>query len=333
MTTQSPSTPPVTKRLARKLGGFLFEDNMRRVGIANSMKIAHAYNRARYRREHAYRKRQFRDNLGELLVENGPQTRPLIEMPDGWAIDTSGTLPYLDAVLEDSDRIIAERSGARTTATGAYRSFFQDVWTDEDNERYPSFLNFAMSSDILAAIASYVQTIPVLSTTLPAGIRFVESNAEFDDQPDLPHDSQLYHIDYYSKPLVYVLVLLRDTSFDHGPWSFLPKSVTARAKKEIGYWKRRMPYRIGDEIVYSAADKDDMIEFSYPRGSVLFIESSGCFHFGSRNSVKPRFQLMYGYSTVCRSDFAEVFMQERPFPVRETDSRLRKMLLSKRYAG
>jgi len=59
---------------------------------------------------------------------------------------------------------------------------------------------------------SLLQSIPALSTTLPSGIRFVESNAAFDDQPDKPRDSQLYHIDYYSLPNVYILVLLRDTT-------------------------------------------------------------------------------------------------------------------------
>jgi hypothetical protein len=326
-------TSPKRRGLARSVGGFFFDNNMGRVGISNSMKVAYAVNRARFRREHAFRKKQYRQHIDELLAENGPQTRPLIEMPDGWAIDTSGTLPHLNTVLENADEIIAERSGSRTTDTGAYRSFFQDVWTDEDNERYPAFLNFAMSSDVLAAVANYFKAIPVLSTTVPAGIRFVESNAEFDDRPDQPHDSQLYHIDYYSRPNVYVLVLLRDTTFDHGPWSFLPVSVTKRAAKQVRYWKKGVPYRLDDSVVYSAADKDDMIEFSYPRGSVLFIDSSACFHFGSRNSVKPRFQLMYGFSTIARTDLSEFFVTSRRFPVKESDSRLRKMLLDKRYLG
>jgi hypothetical protein len=86
---------------------------------------------------------------------------------------------------------------------------------------------------------------------------------------------------------------------------------------------------VSDEEVYSVVDRREAIEFSYPRGTVLFIESSGCFHYGSRNSVKPRFQLMYGYTGACRTDFTELFMKPKVFPTRETDSRLRKMLLDK----
>src|SRR5262245_36718938 len=201
---------------------------MSALGIANTTRLAYAYNRIKFGRDDAWRGSLYREQFAALLDENGPPSCPRIEMKDGWAIDTSMSLPHLDQVLEDAEHIIAERSGERRSSKGAYRSYFQDVWTPEDLERYPSFLNFATSSDVLATVGDYLQCIPVLSTTLPSGIRFVESNAAFDDQPGQPHDSQLYHIDYYSLPNVYVLVLLRDTTHEHGPWTFLPRAVSQR---------------------------------------------------------------------------------------------------------
>jgi hypothetical protein len=254
-------------------------------------------------------------------------------MRDGWVIDPSRSLPHLEQVLADSDEIIRERAGVRTSGSGAYRSYFQDVWTQADTERYPSFLNFATSSDVVAVVAEHLKTIPALSCTIPEGIRFVESNAAFDDRPDSPHDSQLLHMDYRSRPNVYVLVLLQDTTFEHGPWTFLPAGRSAEVAKALRYWKRGVGYRYSDDEVYSAAERDELIEFSYPRGTVLFIESSGCFHFGSRNSVRPRFQLMLGYTRLCRSDFTEFYVSGRSFPVREGDSRLRRLLVDRTYKG
>jgi hypothetical protein len=86
---------------------------------------------------------------------------------------------------------------------------------------------------------------------------------------------------------------------------------------------------LSDDEIYSVVDRRDVIEFAYPRGTVLFIESSGCFHYGSRNAVKPRFQLMYGYSGVCRTDFSELIMTAKEYPVHPDDSLLRRMLLDK----
>jgi hypothetical protein len=313
----------------RPVAKHLHGNHMARLGIANTMRLAYSYNRLKFGRQEDWRRTLYRTQLSALLEENGSLTRPSVEIKDGWALDTSMSLPHLDRVLEDSDQIIAERSGQRRSAKGAYRSYFQDVWTPADLENYPSFLDFATSSDVLSVVSHYLRCIPVLSTTLPSGIRFVESNAAFDDQPGKPHDSQLYHIDYYSLPNVYILVLLRDTTVEHGPWTFLPRSISQKARVALNYWSRQRGYRIGDEDVYSVVDRREVIEFCYPRGTVLFIESSGCFHYGSRNSIKPRFQLMIGYTGACRTDFTEAILPHKVYPIRDTDSRLRKKVLNR----
>jgi hypothetical protein len=324
-TTAAYGVEDITVPLARQLHA----NHMEHLGIAETMRLAGAFNRSRFAAQDDWRHALYEDRLGYLLAENGAPTRPTLQMHDGWALDTSMTLPHLERVLEDSDRIIAERAGKRKSAAGAYRSYFQDVWTPEDCERYPAFLDFATSSDLLVTVSHYLRAIPALSTTLPSGIRFVESNAAFDDQPDEPHDSQLYHIDYYSLPNVYVLVLLADTTHEHGPWTFIPRARSQEARAHLGYWNECRGYRLSDADVYSVIDRDEAIEFTGTRGSVLFIESSGCLHFGSRNSVKPRFQLMLGYTGAVRTDFSEWIMPTKTYPMHESDSLLRRLVLDK----
>ncbi len=311
------------------IGKRLQASHMARLGIRRTMRVAHFYNRIKYRREDNWRSRLYRNQLAELLAENGPLTRPKIKLSDGWAIDDSMSLPHLQRILEDSEKIIAERRGVRLSEKGKYRSHFQDLWTPADAQTYPAFLDFATSSDLLATVMDYLKTIPVLTDKFPSGIRFVESNAAFDDKPDKLHDSQLYHIDYYSLPNVYVLVLLRDTTSENGPWTFLPRSASEGVSRKLSYWTKKRGYRLSDEQVYSVASREEAIEFTGKRGRVLFIESSGCMHFGSRNCVKPRFQLMLGYSGICRTDFNETFVPGQNYPVRPEDSRLRKMVLTK----
>ena len=169
--------------LFRPIAKRLHENHMSRLGIANTMRLAYAYNRCKFWKQDEWRRRLYRDELSDLLEENGAPTRPRIQMNDGWAIDRSMSLPHLDRVLASSEEIIAERAGVRRSTTGTYRSYFQDVWTPADLEKYPAFLDFATSSDVLATVGSYLQCVPVLSRTLPPGIRVVESNAAFDDRP------------------------------------------------------------------------------------------------------------------------------------------------------
>ena len=315
----------------KPLAKALHADHMKRLGIARTMHIARTYNRLSARHIDQYRRAQFRRNFPALLRENGAPTTPLIELKDGYAIDTSMSLPHLQTLLDESAQIIAERGGVRRSKTGAYRSYFQNLLEDGDVEKYPSLLDFASSSDVVSVVANYLKCVPVMSSTLPVGIRFVESSTEYDDAPDVPHDSQLYHMDYYSNPNVYMIVLLEDVTRDKGPFCFLPASVSRRVAEKLDNWAPGKGYRFSDEEIYSVADPAEMIEFAYPRGTVLFINPSACFHFGSRNCVRPRYQLMYGYTGAYRTDLSELFMEPLLYPVRETDSRLRKMLLRKEY--
>ncbi|MFN5853604.1 MAG: hypothetical protein ACK44Q_17405, partial [Pirellulaceae bacterium] len=322
--------PSELTTLPGDLAKRLHRDHMQLLGISESMRLAHAWNQLQFGRQDSWRRQLYQNRLAELLDENGPPDRAPIQLHDGWAIDRSLSLPHLGRMLEEADRIIAERAGKRLTGQGAYRSFFQDMWIPaEDPLRYPAFLDFITSSELLATVAHYIGSIPALSTTLPTGIRLVESNVLFDEQPDVPKDSQLFHIDYYSLPNVYVLVLLEDTTIENGPWTFLPRSTSQRVAEKLGYWKSGRGYRLTDEEVYSVADRSEVIEFCYPRGTVLFIESSGCMHYGSRRSVKPRFQLMVGYTGACRTDFSESFMSPQTYPVRDGDSLLRRLVLQK----
>ncbi|MFM8251520.1 MAG: hypothetical protein ACKOBW_08010 [Planctomycetota bacterium] len=313
-----------------ELAKRLHADHMQLLGISETMRLAHAWNHLQFGRQDSWRRHLYQSRLPELLEENGAPDRGPIQLQDGWAIDSSLSLPHLGRMLEEADRIVAERAGKRLSAQGAYRSYFQDMWNPvEDPLQYPSFLDFATSSELLATVAHYIGSIPALSTTLPSGIRLVESNVLFDEQPDVPKDSQLFHIDYYSLPNVYVLVLLQDTTFENGPWTFLPRSTSQRVAERLGYWKLGRGYRLTDEEVYSVADRSEVIEFCYPRGTVLFIESSGCMHYGSRRSVKPRFQLMLGYTGACRTDFSESFLTPKIYPVGDNDSLLRRLALQK----
>ena len=258
----------------RPLAQHLNADHMSALGIANTMRLARAYNQLKLHRQDVWRRALYREQLTALLDQNGPETRPRMQLQDGWAIDDLMSLPHLDRILEDAEQVIAERAGARRKKN-SYRSYFQDLWTQADVERYPSFLDFATSSGVLAPVADALASIPVLSTTSPPGIRFVESNVAFDEAPDRPKDSQLFHIDYYSLPNVYVIVLLRDTTRESGPLTFLPRSVSQRVAAGLNYWGRKCPYRMGDDDIYALADRKDVIEFCGRRGTILFIEFFG----------------------------------------------------------
>jgi hypothetical protein len=318
-------------RVVKPFAGFLQANHMKRLGIANTMGIAGMLNRLRNRRQSAYRREQYRLHFAELIRENGELTNPMLEMRDGWVLDTSNTLPHLQRLLRDSEEIIEKRGGTKRKKAGAYRSFFQNIIEPEDLEAYPSILDFALSSEVLSVVSHYLQCIPAMPVSIPGGVRFAESSIEYDDNPDVFKDSQLFHIDYFSKPSVYVIVLLRDVTIDHGPFCFVPASISQQAAAALKYWSRGKPYRLSDEEVYSVINPDQVIPMTYAKGTVLFLDPSACFHFGSRRSLKPRYQLMYAYGTGCRTDLNEFLTKAHVYKSRPGDSRLARMVLDANF--
>ncbi|MBI1374617.1 MAG: hypothetical protein GC159_18010 [Phycisphaera sp.] len=315
----------------RRPAKYFYRNNMETAGIGRTMKWSKAYNRWRYASRRRQHQRLYDTAFDELLLENGygDTTAKNNVMRDGWALDESMTLPHLDELLAETGPLIDERGGIKDPKR-AYgnKPFFQTIRQPEDVERYKSFLDFPMSSEILETIGRYMGTIPVLSKTMPPGIRFVESYAAYEDEPDPPYrESQFYHLDIHDLPLVYMIVLLREVTMEHGPWCFLPASVSARAAKAMNYRQRGAPYRITDEEMYKHVDPSEMIPLIGPPGTVLFIDSGRCFHYGSRNSVKPRYMMMYGFTTPCRTDLTMTYMTKEKFPIDPSASRLRRMVL------
>lgn len=322
---------------AFKPAARFFERNyMGALGVNNTMTLARAYNSIRYRKNQKYRMSQYRDNFPRLIEENGNPVTPAIEMKDGWFIDTSGRLPYLGELLKEAGEIIDEKGGEKQPKHMVFRRpFFQDIFSDDYFSRFPSILNFATSSDVLSTVCSYLGFIPTLSYSKPYGVRLIESWNKFDEKPDAsPRESQLFHLDYHDKPMVYVIVVLREVTMERGPFCFLPKSVSEKAVRGLGdYHTKKGGHRVTDDRIYSVVPESELIKLCYPAGTVLFIDSSACFHYGSRNAMKPRYALMYAFVSPCRTDFTEVLLERKLYPVRDNDSRLRKMVLRREYTA
>lgn len=317
----------------KSIAARLSKGDMELLGIARTMRFAKKFNRARFGRFQRSRIQTYCDQFDQLLAEyaNGSTAAMSIgRMQDGWLLDTSHSLPYLDQLIADAEVVIAERGGRPPTPTG--KPFVIDIARHQDLDRFPSFLNFALSAPVLKVVSEYLGFVPVLSTTMPPGLRLTESSSKYDPGAGGPYrESQLYHLDHHDTPLVYIVVLLRDVTMQSGPFTFLPISASERATRALNYRDRNAPYRITDDQMYSAVDASEAIPFTGAKGSVLFLDSSRCFHYGSRDCAIPRYQMMYAYVSPCRTDFSDLLMKPRVYTRRPTDSRLRQMVLAKTY--
>ena len=318
----------ISDTLMKPVAWAIEGDKMERFGIRRTQAWARRYNRLRHGKYQRYRQRLYAEQRDALIAEDGVPVRPTVEMTDGWAIDTSRTAPHLDALIEQAEQVIAERGGDGGRHFG--KTFFQDLWEDPDAERYPAVLDFITSPQIVATVADYFRAIPHLAPSRPRGIRLNESWRKYDPDPDgPPKSSQMFHIDIHNCPVVYVIVPVRDVTDESGPFCFYGASDTDRIAGKLRWGERGVPYRLADEEVAAATDGEALHRFTYPKGSILFIDSSACFHYGSRNAVVPRYQYMFAYALPCRSDFSDVRLYQHRYPIRPDDGPLRRLLLDR----
>jgi hypothetical protein len=338
--TESYFDKPVFRRLALALE----HDHNALLGTRNTMRLARVFNRIKNRRFHRHRKHLYEHHLPELFEENGRAQRPTLRLSDGWAIDNTHALPYLERLLADADEIIRERGGVARRR--GERAFFQQIITDEHIAHYPSVLDFATSTEVLQTVMDHLRVIPALSVSRPLGVRLNESAQHYaGPSHGIWRESQQFHCDYHDAPMVYVIVALRDVTLSHGPFCFLPASASRRVSNALGYGRRGRSHRVADEDLYAAAKREDLIEFVCPAGTVLFLDSSTCFHFGSRDAEIPRHLMMYAYVSVCRRDFGDLLRKESTvpvldpdtdtcrmkYPIRVGDSRLHRLVVDRHY--
>ena len=116
----------------------------------------------------------------------------------------------------------------------------------------------------------------------------MESSTRFDPQPEGPwRSSQLWHLDYHSRPTVYVLVAVRDIEPEDGPLRFIGQAASRRVAEATGYRRRSTPYRLDDETVEALVDPAEMNTFAVRRGTVIVIDTSKCLHCGYKPGAPP----------------------------------------------
>jgi hypothetical protein len=134
-------------------------------------------------------------------------------------------------------------------------------------------LRFALNPRVLAPIAKYLGMVPLL-----IGVTILESRAV----ADAPSGSQLFHCDYEDVRQVKVFVSCSDTRSENGPLRAIPARQSQRIKDVLRYKYGDHRFRVPDSVITDLIRNDEVAEFSGPPGAVTFIDTSSCFHLGSR---------------------------------------------------
>ena len=194
-------------------------------------------------------------------------------------IDKSEIDIYLDKIITKN----IENDGNK-------KKFFHNLYKVEIND---PIIHFCKSPRILNIASNYLGTVPLINS-----IQFIKS-----DENDKNYFSSMnWHLDTHHLKLLKIIYLPYQINYYNGPTSFMNKDQTQKIlKKNI---KFKLPSYFTDQEIFSNDIKSKNTTENFlgnTRGNLLFIDTSKCFHMGSRCEIE-RHQLFITYTPVLTYD-------------------------------
>jgi hypothetical protein len=148
-------------------------------------------------------------------------------------------------------------------------------------------LRLALRPDVVAAVSSYLGMVPVI-----AYLQVFYSEANSDEA----RSSQLFHCDADATSQVKIFVLCSEVTRSNGPLTLLDAKTSRAVRSRLGY---HFGGKIKDKRLAGIVDASDHRPIVGAPGTVCFVDTTQCFHFGSRveSGTAPRLVTMIQYLT------------------------------------
>ena len=157
-----------------------------------------------------------------------------------------------------------------------------------------AYMEFGLHDDILSVVARYLGLVPILASievwfSLPSMV------------PEWGN-SQLYHCDWADISQVKVFVHASDVGLENGPLTVIHSNASQKVREALGYQfigGNRLP----DKEILPLIDAEAEQALIGPTGTVSFVDTSQCFHYGSRVKANASARIVIIYQFVNPSAF------------------------------
>lgn len=231
--------------------------------------------------------RFFKDAPRRAALATLPPADLHIARDDGFVVVPPGRFDETPAIVADARWALARFDAAAPPPGKNRKRFLQNVLDPSTLTLDSAIVRFALRSDVLAAVSRYLGVVPFLSTIAVFHSDTTDGN---------PTSSQLYHCDGDDVTQVKVFVYCTDVDAGSGPLTVLDAKTSREVQLRARYEFR---HRLSDEQVRHAVSTAKEHPIVGRAGTAAFVDTSRCFHFGSRIApgAPPRLVTMVQYQT------------------------------------
>jgi hypothetical protein len=180
---------------------------------------------------------------------------------------------FADAKIAGLDRAKIEASARQ----GSVKPFYFNILDRDDVNRIDRLMPFAVSPPVLSVLAEYYGILPELSHVAV----FYSGFAKPFEPDSKPLGTQCLHWDNHDRRHVKMFTYLSDVGPDDGPLTILPADKSWWLRRRTGRVFGTSPLR-DDAELFRYFGKDDLVPLTGPAGTVAFVDTTKCLHFGSR---------------------------------------------------
>ena len=248
-----------------------------------------------------------RFRLAEELRDN----RFPISEDDGYRILPPGSIPEADEVIAHANAVIDSIGHDRLVSefNPRHDTMARGFLPPEVKEAGSPYLRFALNPDVIEPISAYLGVVPII-------FKFDVWYSPPATAEDSIRNAQLWHMDGDDLRQIKVWLHLNDIERASGPLTALSAAQSKAFADSIGY-DTSVEYRITDEKMYAFADESELVRFEGPPGTVDVVDTSRCFHFGSRVDegvpALARRVMMIQYLTPYSFNFKQDHREEAQF--------------------
>jgi hypothetical protein len=231
--------------------------------------------------------RYWRDGDRRAALRALPEPAWRIPSARGYEVFQPGEFAETPQLIADATASLAAFEKTGTPATASRKRFLVPVQDPAAVTLDSAVMRFALREDVLNAVSRYLGVVPFLSTI---------SVLFSDVVKGAPTSSQLHHCDGDDVTQVKVFVYCSDVDPGSGPLTLLPADDSLRVRRSVGYQYRQ---RLTDEQVAGVVGTGREVPILGPAGTAVFVDTSRCFHYGSRVAADapPRLVTMIQYQT------------------------------------
>lgn len=189
-------------------------------------------------------------------------------------------------VLSKLENIISSKDFVNKI--GGKKNFLKSYKLDLFEKDNHIFFKFLFEQNILNRIIGYLGR----NLTFAGASILYSENIIFEEGR-----SQNFHMDGEDLNQIKIFLYISDVDENSGPLTVLSKldSRTLYNKYDQNRFIKKKTIRINDEILEKFSMKNCIHPLIGKKGTINLVDTSNCYHFGSRPGKKPRYVLMYQF--------------------------------------